>query len=140
MSCGTESKLSLKCFSMLYVFNKTRRIISINTFISAIYQGLYSMQHAIAFIWKIFEIHIPSFAIKYCREYWNIQKCRCLLVKYVCLFVFIRLEVMLSWNCTAIQLAGLTGILSWVSTNIQVHYISPWLPFYLVVEMSAVSQ
>jgi len=31
---------------------------------------------------------------------------------FVRLFVLIRLEVMLSWNCIAIQLAGLTGILS----------------------------
>jgi len=69
MSCGTESKLSLKRFSMLYVFNKTRRKTGSNTFIYAIYQGQYSMQHAMAFIWKIFEMHIPSFAVKYCREY-----------------------------------------------------------------------
>ena len=112
-----------------------------NTFIYAIYQGQYSVQHAMAFIWKIFEMHIPSFAVKYCRECWNIWKCRYLLVKYVfCLFVLIRLEVMLSWNCIAIQLAVLAGILSWVSINIQAHYISPWLPFHLVVEMSAVCQ
>jgi hypothetical protein len=64
----TESKLSLKRFSMLYVFNKTRRKTSSNTFIYAIYQGQFSM-HAMAFIWKIFEMHIASFAVKYCREY-----------------------------------------------------------------------
>jgi len=69
MSCGSESKFSLKRFSMLYVFNKTRGKTGSNTLIYAIYQGLYSMQHAIAFIWKIFEIHILSFAVKYCREY-----------------------------------------------------------------------